>query len=151
MKENIKKIIKQIDIKVFKIWFLILLVMFIVRESYWLYIDNYNFKQLEKVKIVLKDLKRNDEQFLYLKDFNKIYNQNIKPIKNCYYLRNYKSEDRVPYIFWFKLESLFNIYLYKKNYFAYPKYDIPYEYFLPSRDDINFYLFNKTISNPCQD
>ncbi len=86
--------------KKFGKWFLIATVIFLVlHEIYGLTIDIYNFRQLEKVKIILKDLKRTDKQFFYLKDFNKIYNANIQPIKNCYYLRNYSTEDRVPYTF----------------------------------------------------
>ena len=145
-----KNKIKLISIIILAI---ILLPIFIYLLVDWknLYVDMYNFRQLEKVKIILKDIKRNDDQFLYLEDFNEIYNQKIEPIKNCYYLRNYKSEDRVPYIFWFKLESLFYSYIYKAKYYAYPKYDLPYEYILPSKNDINFYIFNKIISNPCRE
>ncbi len=114
-------------LKQFGKWFLIMTVLFLVlHEFYGLTIDIYNFRQLEKVKVILKDLKRTDKKFLDLKDFNKIYNANIQPIKNCYYLRNYSTEDRVPYLFGFKLESYIYIYIYQTQYYAYPKYDIPY-------------------------
>lgn len=119
MKKNIKKILI--------ILLVILLPIFIYLLVDWkkLYIDLYNFWQLQKVKFILKDLKREDEQFFYLKDFNEIYNKNIQPIKNCYYLRNYKSDDRVSYTFWFKLESEIFKNIYKTEYYAYPKYDLP--------------------------
>jgi len=68
-------------------------------------IDEYNFEQLEKVKDLLKNLKRSDKEFLSLSEFNKLYNAEIKPIKNCYYVKNYASSNRVLYNFWFKLES----------------------------------------------
>jgi hypothetical protein len=47
----------------------------------------------------------------------------IKPIKNCYYVSNGNKWDK--FIFWFKLESVFYKLKYKKEYYAYPKYDIP--------------------------
>ena len=55
-----------------------------------MFIDFYNFRQLEKVKNLIKNSPKNNEIFYTLKDFNKIYDVNIKPIQNCYYLNNYK-------------------------------------------------------------
>jgi hypothetical protein len=55
-------------------------------------IDEYNFNQLESVdKIIMNDQKY-DYVFKNLWDFNKIYNSNIKPIKNCYYINNYNGD-----------------------------------------------------------
>jgi len=131
---------------------LILLWLFIIIEIYTTYVDMYNFRQLDKVKFILKDLKRDDKQFFYLKDFNEIYNINLKPIKNCYYLRNYRSEDRISYTFWFKLESFIYKYIYWDNYYIYPKYDLPYTQWCESW----IWCYDKTrknfeyiISNPC--
>jgi len=148
MKENIKKIIKQIDIKVFKIWFLILLVMFIVRESYWLYIDNYNFKQLEKAKPILETIWEKDERFTSLNEFNERYSADIKPIKNCYYVNN--NNWKYQYIFWFKLESLFYSYIYRTSLYSYPWYDQPIIKKLPLKDSLYEYFY-LIISNPCRD
>ena len=148
MKEKIKEIFKQIDIKIFKIWFLILLVLFIVRELYWIYIDNYNFKQLEKAKPILETIWESDERFFSLNEFNERYNTDIQPIKNCYYVSNYNWNEK--YIFWFQFESLFNMFIYKKNYLAYPKYDIPYGKRL-YYDDYNLFVFEEVISKPCRD
>jgi hypothetical protein len=89
-------LLKKITIK--KILIFIVLI-FIISEIINISTDIYNFKQLEKVKVILKDLKREDKQFFNLKEFNEIYNINIKPITNCYYLRNYITKDRVPYTF----------------------------------------------------
>ncbi|MBT3726236.1 hypothetical protein HOG21_00605 [bacterium] len=46
-------------------------------------IDEYNFKQLQKVKQLINKKKL---KFKNLDDFNNKYNVNIKPIKNCYYI-----------------------------------------------------------------
>ncbi|MDD3793231.1 MAG: hypothetical protein PHI37_00260 [Candidatus Gracilibacteria bacterium] len=148
MKEKIKKIVKLINIKVFKIGFLILLILFIVREGYGIYIDNYNFKQLEKAKPILETIKEGDERFFSLNEFNERYGADIKPIKNCYYVSNYNGEEK--YIFGFKLESLFNMFIYKHNYFAYPRYNIPYEKRL-YYDDYNLFIFEEVISKLCRD
>lgn len=164
MKEKIKLILKH---KYFKYLILWLIWLFLINEIYNVYVDMYNFKQLEKVKIILKDLKRENKQFFYLNEFNEIYKSDIMPIKNCYYLRNYKSENRVPYTFWFKLNSYIYIYIYRKDYYIYPKYDLPvsriafwwcsYSFFWgfkcsnSSSNDATFNNFYGTISNPCRE
>ncbi|MDD4151569.1 MAG: hypothetical protein PHR68_03065 [Candidatus Gracilibacteria bacterium] len=112
MKEKIKHILKQ---KYIKYLILLLIGLFFINESYNIYVDMYNFKQLEKVKIILKDLKISDKRFYNLKGFNEIYKSNIKPIKNCYDIANLKDETKVPYIFGFKLESLIYIYIYMEQ------------------------------------
>ncbi len=107
MKEKIKKIVKN---KYFKIIVFILLWLFILKESYAVYIDRYNFKQLEKAKPYLEKIDKNTKDFSNLKKFNEIYNVDIQPIKNCYYTSNSNWNEK--YIFWFKLESLIYIYIY---------------------------------------
>lgn len=147
-----KKLVEKIWKKKLKKILIIFVWLYFVLDSYHIYVDFYNFRQLWKVKEVLKDLKRSDEQFFYLKDFNEIYNVNIEPIKNCYYLRSYKWEDRVPYIFWFKLESLAYRILYRRIYYAYPKYDLPISIACAWECiDTNKNWFIKTVSNPCED
>ncbi|MDD2907810.1 MAG: hypothetical protein PHH98_04160 [Candidatus Gracilibacteria bacterium] len=144
---------------------IILLIIFVLSQSYAMYIDMYNFRQLEKVKIILKDLKREDKQFFNLNEFNKIYNVDIQPIKNCYYLRNYKSEDRVPYTFGFELESLIYTFIYGDDYYSnlykyvfgqryytYPKYDLQY---VPVYDSAGVFdgarsNYDYLISHPCE-
>ncbi|NVP17844.1 hypothetical protein HUU51_03960 [Candidatus Gracilibacteria bacterium] len=148
IKDIIKDIIKQIDIKVFKIGFLMLLGLFILRESYGIYIDKYNFEQLEKAKPILETIREEDERFFSLNEFNKIYNQNIKPIKNCYYLNN--NNGKYPYIFGFKLESLFYSYIYGTNLYSYPGYDQPIIKKLPLQDSLYEYFY-LIISNPCKE
>lgn len=123
-----------------------------VEEHENLRIDEYNFEQLEKVKVVLKNIKRTDKKFSSLKNFNNLYNTNIKSIKNCYYIKNYENEDRVLYSFWFKLES--DKYIEKfwtKNY-MYPKYDLPKDKICVWECvEINRVRFIKTITNPCEE
>ncbi len=125
-------------------------------EQAKLEIDEYNFEQLEKVKNILRNLKRTDTKFSSLKEFNNIYNSNIKPIKNCYYINKYNNKDRVLYNFWFKLESDKYIKKYWDENYIYPKYDLPISkvcFWLGEWGcyDLVYDKFNKTISNPCQD
>ncbi len=120
-------------------------------------IDEYNFKQLEKVKDILDWLKKDSYNFKWLNEFNKIFNQNIIPINNCYYTSSANWNE--PYIFWFKLESNTYIEKYWDEYYSYPKYDLPiipicfgfwkWEWNTCSWDR-NFEYFIKTTSNPCE-
>ncbi len=119
-------------------------------------IDEYNFEQLEKVKSVLDWLDKNSYSFNNLKEFNKKFNQNITPIKNCYFLsdRNIYFEDKKwggGYVFGFKLYSSKYRKIYWNLYIAYPKYNLPVEYACLwskyCRDDLNFSWFAQIISN----
>lgn len=160
------------------IW-IILFIMLIIWNHYYEYykydkhvtkeelekrkIDEYNFWQLEIVKTFFSY--QNEYKFRDLQDFNKKYTQNIKPIKNCYYLvsTNYfeKYNWYSQYIFWFELYS--DKYRDKywesdkswRYYYAYPKYDLPYHkvcfWTKESCTDLNFGHFMRTITHPCQD
>ncbi|NVP17846.1 hypothetical protein HUU51_03970 [Candidatus Gracilibacteria bacterium] len=156
MKENIK----LINVKYIKILIIFLLILYILSyvliaiysftfEKDKIAIDRYNFEQLEKAKPILETIGEKDERFFSLNEFNERYGTDIKPIRNCYYVSNYNGNEK--YIFGFKLESLFNIYIYKKNYFAYPKYDMPYLKRLPADYDLNLSMFEETILKPCRD
>jgi len=123
-------------------------------------IDEYNFTQLKKVRNILNKLDKNSYGFDNIWDFNKLYNGNIKPIKNCYYLSNKNWWEK--YIFWFKLESNKYIDKYWTESYIYPKYDIIKEeicLWMPDLDwskwkgcwDGNRDLFERIISNPCAD
>ena len=61
MKEKYKKILKNKNIKII---LLIILWLFILQQSYAIYVDMYNFRQLEKAKVILneipKDAKRSN-------------------------------------------------------------------------------------------
>jgi len=144
MKKNIKKIILKVIFIIFTI--------FVLRESYLIYVDYYNFKQLEKAKIILEKIPENAEKFYTLKEFNEKYNANIKPIKNCYDVSNYNWNEK--YIFWFKLESLLYTYIYWENYYSYPKYNYKYTKMCVSwiwcYDASKDYFIN-LISNPCKE
>ena len=113
MKEKIKKIIKNKYIKIISL----MLLWFILRESYAIYVDMYNFRQLEKAKPYLETIDENTKDFYNLKEFNEIYNAWIKPIKNCYSIN--KNNWKYIYKFWFKLESLIYIYIYIKKIILY--------------------------------
>lgn len=120
-------------------------------------IDKYNFQQLEKAKIILDKTPRDAKKFYNLEEFNEQYKAWIVPIKNCYYVRNINWS--YPYIFWFKLESLFYKIKFSQNYYSYPKYDLPIskiylwallnwrisQWYDKNRDN-----FIHTISNPCK-
>ena len=148
MKNKTKKILITIII-------ILLLPIFIYLLVDWrnLYVDIYNFWQLNKAKPYLETIDKNTKKFSNLKEFNEIYNAWIKPIKNCYSIDTYNWSE--PYIFWFKLESLLYIYIYKTKYFAYPKYDTPISKFCDwwdeCIDDINRKWFEEIISNPCKE
>lgn len=60
-------------------------------------IDEYNFNELEKVKPILEKLPQENKKIFTVKKFNELYNANIQPIKNCYYISN--SNGKYPYIF----------------------------------------------------
>lgn len=120
-------------------------------------IDNYNFKQLEIVKKVLNDEDKKSYEFDNIKEFNEKFNQNITPIKNCYFLSNnkYYFENNNwdwQYMFWFKLESLMYKILYFWQYYAYPKYNLVYYHFCDwTCHDWNKTYFRHKITNPCRD
>lgn len=130
-------------------------------------VDTYNFEQLKKVKNVLKGIPEEEVNFINLKRFNSKFNQNIEPIKNCYYLTSMNNFDdytgESTYIFGFQLESNKYKKKYGEEYYAYPKYDLPIrESCFPwgfigvdtwswSCMDMNKSSFNWTISNPCKD
>ena len=139
-------LLKKITIKKSLIFIVLIFILF---EIINISTDIYNFKQLEKVKIILNDLKRENKQFLNLREFNEIYNVDIKPIKNCYYLRNYNSDDKEPYTIWFRLESLTYKIKYMKNYLIYPRYNLKEGTICimwGGCNDMNFIFFIETIS-----
>ncbi|MDD2907807.1 MAG: hypothetical protein PHH98_04145 [Candidatus Gracilibacteria bacterium] len=168
---------KNIKIVIIKLILLILIILILGKYSYNYYINNehvtkeelenikideYNFEQLEKVKSVLNGLNKNSYSFENLKEFNEKFNQNIKPIKNCYLLSNGnnvfldKSNDN--YIFMFKLYSMDYGKRYKNMYYIYPEYKFQeIENSLCSSHggicgtDVAFGDYLETISTPCED
>jgi len=120
-------------------------------------IDEHNFSQLEKIKWVLNHKIDLDYSFYWYQDFNKQFNQEITPIKNCYFLvdRNSYFKDRLwwwGYIFWFQLESNKYIEKYESNIFAYPEYNLPEEIFCAWWcSDVNRDDFELTIMKPCEE
>lgn len=95
----------------------------LIYEQDKLAIDRYNFNQLKQIKPILKTLNMWSIWFRYIWDFNKVYNANLKPIKNCYYISDENWDH--PYILGFQLESLFYKFLHFWKNYAYPTYDIP--------------------------
>lgn len=75
------------------IFFIILILI-----GYWYYqdsveqqnraIDEYNFQQLKGVKSILESIPENSGKFYTLKEFNHLYNANVEPKKDCYYVSN---------------------------------------------------------------
>jgi len=49
-------------------------------------IDEYNFTQLEKFKSALINIQDEDNKVMSLGDFNEIFNEDIDPVQNCYYI-----------------------------------------------------------------
>lgn len=151
------------------IWFLLLVILFLLINLFFsdkieefknVRIDEYNFKQLEKAKVILNNIPQDSKKFYSLNEFNELYDINIKPTKNCYYVSN--SNGKENYIFWFKLESQEYKNKLWEEYYAYPKYDLPYdESCFPSEIiwfpgewvcmDMRKERFLGTISNPCND
>lgn len=159
---------KQANIKKIKIIWIIAVIIILLSMSYSLIfeqdkiaIDRYNFKELEKVRLILKEVPREQYKFRNFNDFNKKYWLWIKPIKNCYYMvstnyfDNYNQKQWIWYIFWFKIESVLYKFRYLNWYYAYPKYDLPIEYFCDwwkkCDADMNLNWFENDISNPCRD
>lgn len=126
-------------------------------ESENIKIDEYNFAQLEKVKMILDSLDNENYDFFGIDEFNKNFNQNIEPIKNCYYIWNsswfFENNKSWEYMFGFMLESKKYIMKYWDKNYAYPKYNLP-EYIAcdsVSCDDWNLKGFKNIISNPCEE
>ena len=89
--------------KYFKVWIGVILLIGIIFEWYPMYVDMYNFRQLEKAKPILESIPEDAYKFNTLKDFNERYDANIQPIKNCYYIGSSNGEEK--YLFWLQLES----------------------------------------------
>jgi len=156
-----KEVIKNKTKKILTILLIILSPIFIYLLIDWknLYIDIYNFRQLNKAKPILESIPKNVKNYPTLREYNENYNLNLFPIENCYYIDfdNWK----YPYIFGFKLESQIYKIIYWGKYFSYPDYDLPVRLSWPlfstkplpddynpdsTRSDFEF-----IISNPCRD
>lgn len=130
------------------VWFLFYLIYDYHKEYESLAIDQYNFSQLEKIKLLL-DTKNTVTSFNTLQEFNTKYNVDIKPVRNCYYASSSNWKEK--YIFWFKLYSRDSMNKYWVDYYVYPRYDIPYDkicYWVC--DDRNKLNFEYVISHPCE-
>lgn len=155
MKSRVKNILKN---KLFKWIIWSLLIIWLFHEWYSIYIDSYNFWQLEKAKPILDTIEYEKiEWFGLLKKFNYIYDANIIPIKNCYYVSSFNGNES--YIFWFQLESIIYKTIYWTKNYAYPKYDKPLSrmcmwWAWPFNGawwcrDMSRIWFEEIISNPC--
>lgn len=67
------------------------------KEEDYIKIDEYNFSQLEIVKATLSNETNSGYVLRNYNDFNEKFNQDIKSIKNCYFLKS--KNGRYPYIF----------------------------------------------------
>ena len=157
-----KEVIKNKTKKIWIIILIILLPIFIYLLIDWknLYVDIYNFWQLNKAKPILESIDKDTKKFYSLKEFNEIYNTDIEPIKNCYDITSFNW--KYQYIFWFKLESKILNLIYSKWYYVSPWYDKDVmlmcawtmiwppkvEWWCPDRVIRDFI---ETITNPCKD
>jgi len=145
-----KEIIEKISFKKILWFFWLILVLF---ESYNMFIDFYNFSQLEKAKPILESIDYSKNSFKNINEFNEKYNAWIKPIKNCYDVVSYNWEN--DYLFWFKLESVIYKLIYWDMFYSYPSYDLPVEKLCTwspkCTEDINRVVFERIISNPCKE
>lgn len=114
-------------------------------------LDEYNFKQLEKAKTFLMQNSLSGKNFFWLDEFNELSNLDIKPLKDCYYISSSNWEE--DYIFWFQLYSNKYKDKYWNDFYAYPRYSIPVEYFcwwsIDCNDDLSLNWFMITIKRPC--
>ncbi len=130
-----------------------------VQEQESIKIDEYNFKQLEKVKKILDWLDPYSYKFKNFKEFNVLFNSNVEAINNCYYLADIARHYDVWqshswwYIFWFYLNSKKYSGKYKSHYYIYPSYNLPkIEVYLGDESyDIMENDFYHYISNPCEE
>lgn len=116
-----------------------------------LYIDFYNFKQARIIQTVLESNSKLNYDIRNLVDFNEKFIQNISPIKNCYFVSNLGNW-KYQYLVWFQFESWTYRLLFASKYYAYPKYDMPYDNMCawwPCYDQ-NRYYFTNTISTVCK-
>ena len=88
------------------------MLIFVVIQMYYTFIDFYNFWQFKKALPILESISEDSPEFFGVNAFNEKYNTNLKPINKCYYVKNNNTEDRVPYGFWFRIESFIYIYIY---------------------------------------
>ncbi|MDD4151572.1 MAG: hypothetical protein PHR68_03080 [Candidatus Gracilibacteria bacterium] len=129
------------------------------QEKENLKIDEYNFTQLEKVKKIFENSYFNAKQFYTLKEFNKIYKTDIKPIKNCYILSNTENFfGQSGYTFMTKIYSNKFKNKYNHEYYIYP--ENTYNSIEKSlcgphggtcTADLVFSEYIKIITNPCRD
>ena len=153
---SLKTILNKPVIKIFIFAFIALAWIYTLA---WLYsfifeqdklaIDRDNFIQFEKAKLVLEHLPVNTSKFHTLKEFNSLYHQSIKPVRNCFVVGN--DNWKYPYIFWFELESLFYRLLFIWWNYTYPQYDISADILCVWKCyDASPIQFNYIISHPCQ-
>ncbi|MDD2907315.1 MAG: SdrD B-like domain-containing protein [Candidatus Gracilibacteria bacterium] len=120
----------------------------ILTESEKEKIDEYNFEQLEIVKSKLDNLPKDSYTLNNYLDFNKKFDEKLKPINNCYYLKTGNGKN--PYIFGFKLESDKYITNYGTGFYSYPSYDLPIDNIcFGFCRDRNYEIFTNIISSTC--
>lgn len=155
MKISHKKVIKNV--------LFILLWIFIILEIINIVTDIYNFNQVKKIKSIVNTINLDEYNFTSLNTFNDSLDQNIKPIRNCYYVNNnfkptrnsyYVNKDtsKDSFVFWFKIYSFIYKIIYSSEYSVYPEGNEPKKLDCSSLCyDIIDPIFIQTISNPCLD
>ena len=143
-----KNILKKCKKKHIIILGIIIIWILLIHQVVCIGIDIYNFRQLEKARIVLDELPEDEKKFYILKQFNERYDQNISPVINCYYINN--DNGKYTYIFGFKIYSIAYKMFYWTSSYAFPWYDQGYWNFCDGECyDRNEWQFNFTISHSC--
>ncbi len=110
----------------FRIVVILLIWALIIFEWKNIYVDRYNFQQLEKAKKVIENIPENKKTYRVrnLKQLNSKFKADIEPLdkRYCYYVYYQfdKEENKVYFEFWFKLHSLLYKLIYRWKYYNYP-------------------------------
>jgi hypothetical protein len=132
---KIKELYKKSSL--FRIVVILLIWALIIFEWKNIYVDRYNFQQLEKAKKVIENIPENKKTYSVrnLKQLNSKFKADIEPLdkRYCYYVYYQfdKEKNKSDFEFWFKLHSLLYKLMYMSNNYAYPK---PIEKPKPSKE-----------------
>ncbi|MDD2907323.1 MAG: hypothetical protein PHH98_01650 [Candidatus Gracilibacteria bacterium] len=154
------KILKNVNLEILKksIIGILLFIIFLysgvfiysyVFEQDKIAIDKYNFEQRDKVKSIIEKDKYYNIAFRDIKQFNSLYNSDIKPIKNCYDITKYNGDEK--FLFGFKLESMIYKFKYFGENYAYPSNNLSKKSPCKNYGCISTReIFIDIISKPCE-
>jgi len=158
----------------FRIVVILLIWALIIFEWKNIYVDRYNFQQLEKAKKVIENIPENKKTYRVrnLKQLNSKFKADIEPLdkRYCYDVYYDKNPTWPWYVFtfWFKLHSLLYKLIYGWEYYKYPNWihkSEPSEQckkemelskwrytWIPSCAWLNayYYRYMRIVNNPCE-